>query len=450
MAPTVRSALRTGASIVTACPCSSAISAWAISSRSSTSAIGWACRSAWRIAISGPTSGLWKIRVKSRPFAFQWSIAAFLSRRSELADHLRDGAEAHRGHEFAHLLGDEEEVVDDVLGQSLEALAQHRVLRRDADRAGVEVALAHHDAAGGDQRRGREAELVGAEQRRDDDVAPGAQAAVGLEHDAAAQAVQHEGLLRLGKADLPGRARVLDRGQRRGAGAALEARDGDVVGARLGDARRDRADADLGDELHRHVGGRVDVLQVEDELRQVLDRVDVVVRRRRDQADAGRRMAHARDLGVDLVAGKLAALAGLRALRDLDLHHVGVDEVLGRHAEAAGGDLLDRRALGASRPAAAGSARIPRRPRRCSSLPPMAFMASASVSCASFEIEPKDIAPVEKRFTISRAGSTSSSGTGARPISSAVLIAEQAADGLEARAPARSRAARTRGSGPAR
>src|SRR4051794_30208058 len=30
-----------------------------------------------------PTSGLWKSFVKSRPFAFQWSMAAFLSSRSD-------------------------------------------------------------------------------------------------------------------------------------------------------------------------------------------------------------------------------------------------------------------------------------------------------------------------------------------------------------------------------
>jgi hypothetical protein len=44
--------------------------------------------------------------------------------------------------------------------------------------------------------------------------------------------------------------------------------------------------------------------------------------------------------------------------------------------------------------------------------PPIWFIATASVSCASREIEPSDIAPVEKRFTISVAGSTSSSGIG--------------------------------------
>ena len=42
--------------------------------------------------------------------------------------------------------------------------------------------------------------------------------------------------------------------------------------------------------------------------------------------------------------GQLAAFAGLRALRHLDLDLVGGGEVLGGDAEAAGGDLLDLRA----------------------------------------------------------------------------------------------------------
>ena len=132
-----------------------------------------------------------------------------------------------------------------MLGRAGEARAQHRVLGGDADRAGVEMAFAHHDAAGGDQRRGREAEFVGAEHGGDRDVAAGAQAAVGLDDDPAAQAVEHQRLLGLGEADLPGQAGMGQRGQRRGAGAALIAGDGDMVGQALGDAGGDRADADL-------------------------------------------------------------------------------------------------------------------------------------------------------------------------------------------------------------
>ena len=234
----------------------------------------------------------------------------------------------------------------DVLGLAGELLAQLRILRRDADRARVEVALAHHDAADGDERRGREAELLGAEQRRERDVAPGLELAVDLEHDAAAQVVHHEHLLRLGETELPRHAGVLDGRERRRAGAAVVAADEDDVGVRLGDAGRDGADAGLGHELHADARARVDVLEIEDELREILDRVDVVVRRRRDERHARRRVADLGDDRVDLVAGELPAFAGLRALRHLDLQLVGVDQVFGGHAEARRRDLLDRRCGG--------------------------------------------------------------------------------------------------------
>src|SRR5439155_22754986 len=127
------------------------------------------------------------------------------------------------------------------------------------------------------------------------------------------------------------------------AGAPVRARDVDDIRERLHAAGRDQADARLGDELDRDGRIRADLAQVEDELREILDRVDVVVRRRRDQRHAGLRMPEPRDLRRHLVAGQLAALAGLRALRDLDLQLVGERRVLGRDAEAAGGDLLDPR-----------------------------------------------------------------------------------------------------------
>ena len=71
------------------------------------------------------------------------------------------------------------------------------------DRAGVQVADAHHDAARHHQRGGGEAELLGAEQRGDDHVAAGLQLAVGLDDDPVAQAVAQQRLLGLGQAELP-------------------------------------------------------------------------------------------------------------------------------------------------------------------------------------------------------------------------------------------------------
>ena len=167
----------------------------------------------------------------------------------DAADHLVHRAEAERRHVLAHFLGDEAEEVDDELRLAGEVRAQLRILRRDADRTGVEMADAHHHAARHDERRGGEAELLGAEQRGDDDVAAGLELAVDLHDDAVAQPLQQQHLLRLGEPELPRHAGVLDAGQRRGAGAAVVAGDQDDVGVRLGDAGRDRADAGDGHEL---------------------------------------------------------------------------------------------------------------------------------------------------------------------------------------------------------
>ena len=115
---------------------------------------------------------------------------------------------------------------------------------------------------------------------------PGLQLPVDLDDDAVAQPVDQQRLLRLGQAELPGDAGVLERGQRRGAGAAVVAGDEHDVGVGLGHAGRHRAHADLGHQLDVDPGPRVGRLEVVDELGDVLDGVDVVVRRRRDQPDA--------------------------------------------------------------------------------------------------------------------------------------------------------------------
>ncbi len=168
------------------------------------------------------------------------------------ADGLVEGVQAERGQVLADLLGDVLEEGLDELGLAVELGPQRRRLRRDADGTGVEVADPHHDAARDHQRCRGEAVLFCAEQRADDDVATGLQLPVDLHHDAVAQAVHEEGLLRLGQADLPRDAGVLQRRQGRGARAPVVARDQHDVGVRLGHTGRHRAHTDLGHQLHVH------------------------------------------------------------------------------------------------------------------------------------------------------------------------------------------------------
>ncbi len=129
--------------------------------------------------------------------------------------------------------------------------------------------------------------------------------------------------------------------KRRGAGAARVAGDDDVIGVGLGNACGDGADAASGDELDSDSSAGVGALEIPDELREIFDGVDVVVRRRRDELHAGLRVAQASDEFGDLVAGELSTFAGLGALGDFDFEFFGVREVLCRNAEARAGNLLD-------------------------------------------------------------------------------------------------------------
>src|SRR3546814_6480768 len=110
---------------------------------------------------------------------------------------------------------------------------------------------------------------------------------------------------------------------------------------RLGDPRRDGADPRRADELDADARLRIYLLEVVDELRELLDRIDVVMWPRRDQHHARRRMAQAGDEFGDLEARQLAALAGLGALCDLAFYLVAGAQIFGGYAETAARDLLD-------------------------------------------------------------------------------------------------------------
>mmetsp|Transcript_13636 Transcript_13636/g.39086 ORF Transcript_13636/g.39086 Transcript_13636/m.39086 type:complete len:503 (+) Transcript_13636:715-2223(+) len=268
-----------------------------------------------------------------RPLALAQQVGA--------ADDLVEGGVAEVREHLPRLLGDVDEEAEHVVRHAHELPAQRLLLRRDADGAVVCVADARDDAADRDHRDGAEAKLVGAEQRAHHHIVPRLEASVHAEHHAVAQVVEQQRLVRLGEPELPRPSRVLDRRERRGAGAAVCPRDLDHIRVGLCDAAGDGADADLPHELDGHLCLRVDLVQVVDELGQVLDRVDVVVRRRRDEHHPLLARADRGDVRVHLGAGQLAALARLCALRDLDLDLLGGHEVRGRHAEAARRHLLD-------------------------------------------------------------------------------------------------------------
>ena len=208
-----------------------------------------------------------------------------LTQAFHLAHHLVDRGEPKLGHDLACLLGHHHHVVHHVFRLAAEARPQLAVLRGDAHGAGILLAIALHQAAHRDERHGGEPEFFGAQEAGDRHIATIHQLAIGFEHDAAAQTVLQQGLLRFGQAHLERQACMMDRIARGCTCATVRTGDEDLVRTALGNAGRDRAYARFGNELDRYARAGVGVLQIEDELGQVLDRIDVVMRRRRNEPD---------------------------------------------------------------------------------------------------------------------------------------------------------------------
>ncbi|MNO86260.1 hypothetical protein D3C76_776550 [compost metagenome] len=116
-----------------------------------------------------------------------------------------------------------------------------------------------------------------------------------------AQAVSHQRLLGFHQAQLPRTTRVFHGGEWACARAAVIARDGDQVCVGFCHTGGDGADARFGNQLHGDHRFRVDLFQVENQLRQVFDRVDIMVRRRGDQRHARHRVAQFGDVRRDFV-----------------------------------------------------------------------------------------------------------------------------------------------------
>ena len=147
--------------------------------------------------------------------------------------------------------------------------------------------------------------------------------------------------MRLGQAHLPWQTRIFDRCCRRRACAAIVTRNQDDVGLGLGHPRGNRANARRRDQLYRYLTARVDLLKIIDQLRQILDRIDVVVRRGRDQRDSLCGMPQPSDQIGHFHTRQLATFTGLGTLGDLDLKLFTMVQVFSCYTKTARSHLFD-------------------------------------------------------------------------------------------------------------
>src|SRR5260370_20433486 len=149
------------------------------------------------------------------------------------------------------------------------------------------MALPSHDASDGEERSGAKTKFVGAENRGKDDVAGEFQASVSAERESRTEARANQCVMSFATPNFPRKTGVFDGGTGRGAASAVVPADGDDVRARFGNARSNDADSGTGYKLYADTGARVHGAKVVDQLSEVFDAVNVVVRGRRNQRRAG-------------------------------------------------------------------------------------------------------------------------------------------------------------------
>ena len=105
-----------------------------------------------------------------------------------------------------------------------------------------------------------------------------------------------------------------------------------------------RAYSHLCNQLYGNTRPRIHIFQIENQLGQILNRINIVMRRRRNQSYSGDRVADPGNHVVHFMARQLSAFSRLCTLRDLDLQIVRINHVVGGNAEAGRGHLLNRAA----------------------------------------------------------------------------------------------------------
>ena len=106
-----------------------------------------------------------------------------------------------------------------------------------------------------------------------------------------------------------------------------------------------RSDSILADQFDADAGIMIRIFQIIDQLRQILDGVNIVMRRRGDQSYTRRAVARLGNPRIDFFARQMSSFSRFGPLRHLDLDLLGTGQIFAGHPKTSAGDLFDRRIL---------------------------------------------------------------------------------------------------------
>src|SRR5437868_5256585 len=140
--------------------------------------------------------------------------------------------------------------------------------------------------------------------------------------------------MRIAQSHFPWEPSILDGGDWGCAGASVMSTDSDNVSSGLCHSGGDNSYAGTRNQFHPDPRAWIYRAQVIDQLCQILDAVDIVMRRRRDQHHFRHSVPQACDVDAHFAGWQLTAFARLSALRNLDFQFVRVNQIFGSHSKS--------------------------------------------------------------------------------------------------------------------
>ena len=147
----------------------------------------------------------------------------------------------------------------------------------------------------------------------------------------------------LGKTKFPRKTCVVDRALRCRTGTSIVSGDQDNGCTGLCNTGCDSSDTSLGNKLYGNSCIFITVFQIVDQLSQILNRVNIMMRWWGDQADTRCGMTGLCNPRINLSTRKMTTLTRLCTLRHLNLDLLGTDKVTGGYTKTSGCHLLDCR-----------------------------------------------------------------------------------------------------------
>ena len=101
----------------------------------------------------------------------------------------------------------------------------------------------------------------------------------------------------------------------------------------FGNTRCDHTHPNLTDKFDADTGGTICVFQIMNQLCQIFNGVDIVMRRWTDQTNARRAVPNPGNVGIHFPTRQFATFTRLRCLRDFDLNFICIGKILNGYPE---------------------------------------------------------------------------------------------------------------------